>query len=1433
MACPYLLTSTSNELLESEISVPIILCRLCVHRPKEQLSSKPYKKTYAAVSVVDLYESKEGRKLEINFLGSPIKESWPKEESPGPLFADDSDVHADDSLSNSTIKSRRKAKIFVTDQGSVTSQKFITQRSHQLADGLHTTDISSARLSKYFGDESKAKFYDTYRELKRQKLLLPIKKNSKGFVEPDLDVLISASVDDHPVNKSIADLVGLGVIRPSTEGGRKKGRQDDDSGTEIYNVHSFEESVCSARDGGDSVTSSITDRPRRAIAQSVPIDSDDESLFSDADMDAVQTPVKPLFPFVSIFSNEKISDRRISRVLEGADVAKLSIDYEENARKPLSAPKDGEMLVQRNSLGSLSNNYSGMPESPRQRDKPSMVTQNTKLGNAVGPKRKESKVAIDKPTLPNRRSSASAASSAKPKKDEMRKQVSCMGKLDVTKKPVLKSNTKDSLVGEPSPYLVISPVNATLKRLNSGNEFASFASTNSFEATNLRASSIEEHSGFQESAAGGLRLSRALREDVESDDEDIIFGGDNEGYLSYGCNSPRAKFLAGCIDKKIPPRNALMLRSKVSSVLFLEHHGMGDDLALLLAPALVAMPLVSGVNIADNNLSDIGLEAIISSIAKCEHVRDVDISQNTIGPKAAAALARLLGNKECKLSKITMKKANIDDGECERFVEALKDNRYLQELDMSDNLLGKDENLNAVKPDIVTAGEALASLLREGQCPLTTLKIAWNMIRMEGAYELCTALEACRTLEHIDLSFNALGRESGIALGSSIELMPRLKELLLSNNGLDPMAAFTLCVGARECPSMTYLCLDNNPVGDLGMRAILTNVVYCGSRLTISARGCDFILVMPNCHYRRADPVGCYDITLSNGFDRAILLGWYLQNAHPSLIDLKRFFADAMDAVAMHQSLFIEDFQYSYEQNDLDQTLTKFNEKKLADAFDRHENKEIDSLNRMHRILSNDNVKKKMIQVFNERQHEGSIDKTVMGLYRDEAVDIIEGIGRVEYSESQFRTLFAYYDVCDDSTIITSFIFIQMIDKIESEALLRIRDATHLPRFSVNGGKTRYVPPQVGRIRMKVVDNFVNRPDGYGLTNYQTQMMHHMSQNHADVSIGLGAVMELFKVRCEEATSIFHILMESTADPANALATILPCLTTSPDIRAITNMYGRNPTTQRRLEQRMGNAYKAYVGPVDGFYHIDLRVSTDRLCLKKLMQISASNSQLRKMKNLGDISQYGDWSSFRNKHFVHPISDGAGERQSEIRLTNEGLTPMPTSGLRACSLHFSTKFIRFVLPGIIEFDFSGAPRGYVKKAEVISNEWFLSALIQTGLTTEESRPNDIQWLQDVELRQRKNSTGAGQSLWQRDLGRAAHISAYLHEKIFNPSQLNKRHSRIIESLAKERMLQSELTAKAKAEADAIASKKRMEELEKKRNYGRARSSNLLSRPPSR
>ncbi len=56
----------------------------------------------------------------------------------------------------------------------------------------------------------------------------------------------------------------------------------------------------------------------------------------------------------------------------------------------------------------------------------------------------------------------------------------------------------------------------------------------------------------------------------------------------------------------------------------------------------------------------------------------------------------------CPLERLILRNADVDDFECERFVEAIKNNKSLVELDLSNNKIGSAENLNTVMPDLVT-----------------------------------------------------------------------------------------------------------------------------------------------------------------------------------------------------------------------------------------------------------------------------------------------------------------------------------------------------------------------------------------------------------------------------------------------------------------------------------------------------------------------------------------------------------------------------------------------------------------------------------------------------------------------------------------------------------------------------------------------------------
>lgn len=84
------------------------------------------------------------------------------------------------------------------------------------------------------------------------------------------------------------------------------------------------------------------------------------------------------------------------------------------------------------------------------------------------------------------------------------------------------------------------------------------------------------------------------------------------------------------------------------------------------------------------------------------------------------------------------------------------------------------------------------------------------------------------------------------------------------------------------------------------------------------------------------DPTGSYNIDLTNPLERAVLL-------------------DALDAVAMHQSFAIQDFEYEcvegseYWENI---SLFKIDELRLVEHFDSNEHAELDSLVKLLQILT-------------------------------------------------------------------------------------------------------------------------------------------------------------------------------------------------------------------------------------------------------------------------------------------------------------------------------------------------------------------------------------------------------------------------------------------------------------------------------------------------
>ena len=188
-------------------------------------------------------------------------------------------------------------------------------------------------------------------------------------------------------------------------------------------------------------------------------------------------------------------------------------------------------------------------------------------------------------------------------------------------------------------------------------------------------------------------------------------------------------------------------------------------MAKILADSLADLPEIESVDISDNSLTDLSLVPCVDALSKIKNLTELDLSSNSMGPKAAKAISDYLSSSQCPLKKLTIQNSDVNDYQCEKFITALQNNSTLLYLDLSNNKIGNAETLNAVKPDLITGGEAIAALLRCSKTELKVLKLGWNYIRLHSAVDLASSLNYNRTLQYLDLSSNSLGRDGGDTLG--------------------------------------------------------------------------------------------------------------------------------------------------------------------------------------------------------------------------------------------------------------------------------------------------------------------------------------------------------------------------------------------------------------------------------------------------------------------------------------------------------------------------------------------------------------------------------------------------------------------------------------------------------------------------------------------
>lgn len=702
--------------------------------------------------------------------------------------------------------------------------------------------------------------------------------------------------------------------------------------------------------------------------------------------------------------------------------------------------------------------------------------------------------------------------------------------------------------------------------------------------------------------------------------------------------SPRQQYLASCIDRGLAPLPSLVMRNAFTTKIDLTHFGIGDAMGCAFAECLDKLPTIESLNLCDNSLTDESLYPILQAVMKIAGLQELNLSRNKIDEMASEALAEYLSNPACPLYKLVLISADVDDGECAAMVECLESNRNLRELDLSNNLLGSAETI----PGAATGGAALAEFIMTDGCQLKSLSLAWNTIRANSAEQFCAALAINKTLTYLDLSYNGLGSLAGEILGDSIIENHTLHTVLLKNNNIGSTACVTLCIGICQNFAIKELSIDENPIGEAGARAVMQVPVLIGNRVKLSASNCNTVMRDDKCWYDQANPCRSYSLNLSKPFDRAIAFSvLQVVASHSTNIIVKASFQEANGAS------FGSKQELSFEQS-------VATDKELY--FDEGQRVLLDGLRTLQDAAS-DEERGKLLFEEADLDHGGDLD-------REELLIVMERLGLAEDPE-RMADILSLFDL-DGSGVMQKEEFLEMLSHQSREAGQRIKELTQYPVLSVNGSSSKYIPPKQGMLHMTVVDGFTEKANFSVMTSSDQNNALNMAISMGDSQLVQEAIRSS-KIRFSEAESLFRRMYKETGNLAGSVAKLLPQMKSNAEAKQLVSKVTKDDRKLvSQIKQMLGPASKTIFGVPNGYYVLDLSHEYHRICLSRLFEQNQKANVPRQRQCwlgfgvLGDTSQHGNWTSFRNEIF----------NKVPIEVTPERFTPMPKSG-------------------VLEFDFCG------------------------------------------------------------------------------------------------------------------------------------------------
>ncbi|CAK4725240.1 unnamed protein product [Aphanomyces euteiches] len=669
----------------------------------------------------------------------------------------------------------------------------------------------------------------------------------------------------------------------------------------------------------------------------------------------------------------------------------------------------------------------------------------------------------------------------------------------------------------------------------------------------------------------------------------------------------RHKFLSLCLDHELPPCLRLIIRHKVSAEINVSHMSMGDALAQVFCQCLVDLPMVLALNMRNNRLTDAGIQAVVDVVARKADLCSLDISENKVDGAASVALAAFLSTPSCGLTTLALSQCDIDDNEVLGFAKALCANKTLHNLDLSRNLIGSNEALNVVQPDLTTGGEALAEMLTANN-HLTSLNLSWNFLRLNSAVELGRALALNNSLKTLNLSYNAFGNDGAQAIGCALQQNMCLETLDLSQNNIPSRAAFVIAQSLHANDSLATLLMDGNPLGRVGGQTLLQAISTAGHRnLHISLAGCNFE-IDDHGSFDPLDATGTYDLDMSLPYERAIALELLrLANTQNGCKFLS--FVHVMEKAAP-RPIPCEKRRASHARAQLLSKRTTHDVLRGRMASDRLEALFKSAIPYCPPLISS---------FFRTLDADGSGTIT--------AEELRQGMRTqgLHLSLQEAKHMVARYDLDGSGTIeLAEFVDLMSQFYFDDKPLMEwIDTSTGLPLEI----------PQDGRLQLNFLDLHIPADADETVSKAGIQLLlENIATDPNQVNLIYMAKHNMH-LRQTEAQLLLDALVKKI-DVVDALVMLLPQVVDAnhacPLIELNTDNYQR-----LRLQALLREMYGPIVGLATGHYALDLGDAHDRATFKKMIELNNKLMTSRREKNLKDTSQHENHSCFRNERLNH------------------------------------------------------------------------------------------------------------------------------------------------------------------------------------------------------